>query len=299
VSRTLPNMTSEPHSEPLRNTRPARSFRQRLGGWTDPLRFAWSRCSSLRDAARLFHYLKLKPALAFRGWSTYSPERLVSFSIKATGPARYRVYVRDNGLDAGTIAEFFVSDSSILPVGLPPLCPRVVYDVGANIGIASLRFATLYPGARFYGFEPLPSNHAVCVRNYENLAQAQAFPWALGARSEVTSFECNDDPRGGHLQATPGSPNLQARQRINVQVHSILDLVQVHKLEPPEFVKIDVEGAEMEVLRGMGEVVQSVKRLFVETHGAALRTECLAWMQQAGFKIWPAQDPTALWGDRP
>lgn len=114
----------------------------------------------------------------------------------------------------------------------------------------------------------------------------------------MAAFECNDDPRGGHFQATPANPQLQLKQRIDVQVYSIADLVKVRNLEVPDFVKIDVEGSEMEVLKGIGEIYKSVKRIFVETHGAALKAECLSWMRAHGFKIWTSQDPTALWGDR-
>jgi FkbM family methyltransferase len=184
------------------------------------------------------------------------------------------------------------------PPGLPPLRPKVIYDLGANIGIASLFFASLYPEARVYGFEPLPSNYEHCVRNFKNLPKAQAFPWAVGGRSEVMAFDCNEDPHGGYLQATPGNPKLRPGKPINVQVYSLADLIRVQKLEPPEFLKIDVEGAELEVLRGMGEAAQSVKRMFVETHGANLKEECLKWMRQHGFQIWPSLNPNALWGDR-
>jgi Methyltransferase FkbM domain len=105
-------------------------------------------------------------------------------------------------------------------------------------------------------------------------------------------------PMGGYLQATPGNPKLRPGKPINVQVYSLADLIRVQKLEPPEFLKIDVEGAELEVLRGMGEAAQSVKRMFVETHGANLKEECLKWMRQHGFQIWPSLNPNALWGDR-
>ena len=288
----------EPSSDQFCQNKPARSFRQRLDGLVQMLQFGWAHGGSLKDAVRLFHYLALKPSLVFRGWGSYSSQRIVSFSIKATGGARFRVYVRDNGLEAGTIAEFFSAHSTKVPAELPPLRPKVIYDLGANVGIASLHLATLHPDARVYGFEPFPPNYEVCVLNFKNLPKAEVFPWAVGSRSEVKAFECNEDPRGGHLQSTPCNPRLQPQKRIDVQVYSIADLLQVRKLEPPEFLKIDVEGAEVEVLKGMGEAVQSVKRIFVETHGAALKEECLKWMRERGFKIWPSQDPTALWGDR-
>jgi FkbM family methyltransferase len=291
-------MTTEPHRADLCLDKPACSLRQRIGLWKDLLRFAWVRGGSLQDAVRLFYYAGAKSSLVFRGWRTYSQERILSFGFKAAGKTRFRVYARDNGLDTGTLAEFFSPCSKIVPSELPPFQPKVIYDLGANIGIASLRFATLYPDARFYGFEPLPANHQVCVLNYLNLRKAQAFPWAVGSRSEVTAFEPNEDPRGGHLQATTINPHLQPRKRIDVQVYSIADLIRVQKLEPPEFLKIDVEGAEMEVLRGIGDAAQSVKRMFVETHGETLKVECLAWMRAHRFQIHPSVDPTALWGDR-
>jgi len=291
-------MTTEPHREATCPDKPARPFPQRMGRWMDLLKFACARGGSLPDTVRLFYHLAIRPSLVFHGWGSYSPGRIVSFGFKASGHTRFRVYARDNGLDPGTLTEFFSPHSRLVPAELPPMQPQVVYDLGANIGIASLRFATLYPAAQFYGFEPVPANHEVCVLNYHNLRRAQAFPWAVGSRSEVTAFECNEDPRGGHLQATPANPQLQPKKRIEVQVYSMADLIRAQKLEPPEFLKIDVEGAEVEVLKGMGEAVTSVRRMFVETHGAALKEECLQWMREHGFKIWPSPDPTAIWGDR-
>jgi FkbM family methyltransferase len=263
------------------------------------LKFAWRCGGSLKDCLRLFYFVRLKPSLVFRGWSSYSWGRILAFSIKAGEKAVFRVHARDNGLDAGTIAEFFSSECRIIPEELPPFRPKVVYDIGANIGIASLRFAALWPEARFYGFEPLPANFEVCHLNFKALPNSQVFSSAVGSRTEMTSFECNEDPRGGHLGAVQGNPALRAAERIEVQVYSITDLIRVQRLEPPDFLKIDVEGAEMEVLKGMGEAVQSVKRIFIETHGDALKAECLRWLQEHGFRIWPSEDPTALWGDRP
>jgi len=285
----------EPSSDLFCPNKPLPPLRHRL---VEMAQFGWARGGSLRDGARLFYHLALKPTLVYQGWSRYRPEQVISFSIKALDHARFQVYAHDNGMEAGTIAEFFSPRSSIVPTELPPLQPKVIYDLGANIGIASLRFALQYPNARFYGFEPVPANYEVCSLNFKNLRSAEAFPWAVGSRSEMTTFECNEDPRGGHLQATPANTHLQSKKRMEVQVYSIADLVEVRKLEPPDFLKIDVEGAEMEVLKGMGEVVQCVKRIFVETHGATLREECLKWMRDHGFKVWPPQDPTTLWGDR-
>jgi FkbM family methyltransferase len=289
---------TEPHdietfSDPSEN-----SLRKRMQRWADLLKFAWAQGGSVRDTVRLFYYTGVKKSLVFRRLGRYS-NRMLSFELKAAGKACFQVYARDNGQDAGTVAEIFSPHYEVVPVKLPPFQPKVIYDLGANIGIASLRFAMLYPDAKFYSFEPVPGNHEVCKLNYQNLRNAEAFPWAVGARTEMTAFEANEDCRGGHLQAISINPHLDRdKQRIVVQMYSMQDLIQIRKLEPPEFLKIDVEGAELEVLQGMGDEFQSVKRILVETHGSVLKAGCLDWLREHGFQIYPSSDPTWLWGDR-
>jgi FkbM family methyltransferase len=273
-------------------------LRQRLGRWKQAIKFAWAGGGSAKDCGRLFYHAGLKPSLVFHGFSRYSPEQILSFSLRANDGKTFQIFARDNGLDVGTFSEFFQPWYAMIPSELPPLKPKIIYDFGANIGAASLYFATMYPEARLYGFEPLPFNYEVCVLNYRNLPSSRAFPWAVGARSETATFECNNDPRGGRLTGSVVDPRLKLTERIDVQILSVADLIQVKKLEPPEFLKIDVEGAEMEVLKGMEGYTHSVRRMFVETHSPELTAGCLKWMQEHGFRIYGSHDPTALWGDR-
>ena len=292
------NMIAVSSSESSPPTQPAKSLRKRLARCGHMLQVGWACGGSWKDRLRLFYYADLKPSLVFRGWNRYAQQRMLTFSIRARDNTRFRVYVRDNGVEAALLADFFSLEAGMMPQNLPPLRPKVIYDLGANIGMASLGFATLYPEAQLYGFEPLPSNFEVCRLNYQNLPNARLFPWALGARTELTSFEFNEDPQGGHLGTVQGNPALHAQGHIDVQVYSIADLVRVQKLPPPEFLKIDVEGAEVEVLRGIGEVAQSIKRVFVETHGESLKAECFKWLREHGFQVSPSSNPAALWGDR-
>jgi hypothetical protein len=69
-------------------------------------------------------------------------------------------------------------------------------------------------------------------------------------------------------------------------------------LPPPDFLKIDVEGAELDVLQGLENCLDSVKRIFVETHGPELKAACLKWIKDRAFAIIDSQDDTAIWGHR-
>ena len=271
----------------------------RLGLLGSQLRFARQRSSSLRQCLRLFYYTGIKPRLAFRGLARFSPEKILSFNLKVSGQGSFQVYARDNGLEVVTIEEFFSSHWKLVPPNLPPLQPAVVYDLGANVGISSLFFADLYPGATVYGFEPLPRNYEVCSMNYRNLPKGRLFPWAIGARTGTAVFECQNDPRGGRLESsTHDLRHLPTTKRIEVEVVSVDDLVRIKGLEPPDFLKIDVEGAELDVLNGLGEQSRSIRRIFVETHGPELKRECLKWMKEHGYKIWHSEHETAIWADR-
>ena len=266
-------------------------------------RFAWARGNSWRERARLFYYSGIKNSLVFRGWAKCAPERILKFVIKAERNNLFQVHARDNGMDVGTFAEFFSSRYVIVPPELEPMEPKVIYDLGANIGIASLYLAGHYPQALFYGFEPMPLNYEVCALNYRNLPRARVFPWAVGSRSGTAIFEIDaSDPRGGRLKGSPLPIYGKTTERLDVQVFSIPELVGGQKLEAPDFLKIDVEGAEIEVLNGIGNQCQSIKRMLVETHGPDLEAACLEWIQTHGFKVGHSHSAgpglSSIWCDR-
>jgi FkbM family methyltransferase len=181
--------------------------------------------------------------------------------------------------------------------------PRVIYDLGANIGIASLSLSTLNADARIFGFEPLPANFEICRQNYSSLTKADVFNCAVGFPSGTMSFEFQDsDLRGGRLAMNASLRSSASHQRVEVEVWSVADLIDRKGLEPPDFLKVDVEGAEFDVLRGLGAYAKGVKGLHIETHSLELRENCVSWLEANGFKIiqefrYPA-NMGALWAEK-
>jgi FkbM family methyltransferase len=207
--------------------------------------------------------------------------------------------LRDNGAGTTTIAEYFSPHSAIMPVNLPPIHPKVIYDLGANVGVSSLFFASLYPKATIYGFEPLPENFEVCSLNFRSIPNpSQIFPWAIGSKSGQATFECKNDSRGGRLKSTHPDPNLQTIAQIQVKIISIADLIDKEGLPPPEFLKIDVEGAECDVLAGLAGYEDSVGSIYLETHGDTIKRNCILWLERHKFQICQGIDPTAIWAWR-
>ena len=255
--------------------------------------------ASLKQKLCLLFYMALKPSLVFRGLATLLNSRILSFSIYDPQRKPILVYVRDNGVGVTTIAEFFSPCSAIMPLALPAFYPKVIYDLGANVGISSLFFASLYPKASIYGFEPLPENLEVCLLNYRGIGnQSQVFPWAIGSKTGQATFDCKNDSRGGRLETAHHDPNLRTTLQIQVKIISVVDLIEHEGLPAPDFLKIDVEGAELDVLEGIKDYAHLVGLIYLETHGENIRHDCILWLKRHNFEICQGVDHTAIWAWR-
>lgn len=249
------------------------------------LRFAVEHGGSLVSAARLYYLAKLKPNLVYRGLMAFAPDRIHCIPFRVAVGKTWNLYVRDNGQDAPMLLEFF-KNGRLAEIEKLNWKPRVIYDLGANIGIASLSLSTFNPDARIYGFEPVPANFEICRQNYSNLTTGQVFNCAVGFPSGTMSFEFNQsDLRGGRLVTNPSLRSSAPQQSVEVEVWSIADLIDRKGLEPPDVLKVDVEGAELDVLRGLGAYAKTVRLLHIETHSFELRKDCVSWLDGNGFKI--------------
>jgi FkbM family methyltransferase len=141
-----------------------------------------------------------------------------------------------------------------------------VIDVGAHIGYYTLVFAKC-TGAdgRVYSFEPLPANFDLLQKNVRlnDLRQVHTIPKAVFSRNqEITLTVPDDQPHSGN-----GSMYLQAgvaQTRINaVSLDSFCKESEIR----PDVLKMDVEGAEYEVLMGAREIIEQCRpKLLIELH---------------------------------
>jgi FkbM family methyltransferase len=131
-----------------------------------------------------------------------------------------------------------------------------VFDIGANVGFVTLVAARLVgPSGRVVAFEPVPEN-AEAIR--ENLA-LNAIDWvelhetAVGRTGGSARMIVSDVSAFSRLE-TVNVPT-GARERIDVSVTSIDEFMSLGAAPVPDLVKIDVEGAELEVLEGMRRTI--------------------------------------------
>jgi FkbM family methyltransferase len=144
----------------------------------------------------------------------------------------------------------------------------IVYDIGANVGFtALLAQKKVGPTGQVVCFEPLADN----ARRIQQNAALNGFravsvrQIALGAEDGEAEFQCSDSPTWGRLAEAGAAP--LATVSLKVPVRSLDSLVANDDLPLPQFIKMDVEGAEASVLRGSTTVLERARPvLVIELH---------------------------------
>ena len=123
----------------------------------------------------------------------------------------------------------------------------VAYDVGANIGLWTLRLAER--ARRVYAVEPVPGNIARLRENLERsgAANVDVIASALGADAGRARLRLHADP--GRATIDPGGD-------IDVPIERLDDIWRAHGSPPVALVKIDAEGSEYAVLQGARDLLE-------------------------------------------
>jgi FkbM family methyltransferase len=144
----------------------------------------------------------------------------------------------------------------------PTRSDPVVVDCGANIGVATLYFKALAPQARVIAFEPEPTAFRLLTANVRDnrLADVTCLPYALAAVGGEVTLR-SPAPAHGGSSIVLGDEAWEASQ---VQAVPLSE----HLPERVDFVKVDIEGAELDVLGELSAsgAIDRIEQLAVEHH---------------------------------
>ncbi len=136
----------------------------------------------------------------------------------------------------------------------------VVFDIGANIGLHTVLLSKLVGSeGRLCVFEPNRELLAQLSLTVEGLDNATLYPSALSNKSEVATLFVPDDAAMGSLANwTSGRDDVGETRTINCEVRRIDDLIDSGTIPQPDFIKCDVEGAELMVFQGGYKAIDRV-----------------------------------------
>ena len=201
-----------------------------------------------------------------------------SSSVRLRPLAGATVRLRPQSADVQTVIDVFI-DREHLP---PPLGrePAVVLDLGANIGLTMAHFATLYPAARIVGAELDPDNAALCQQNTapwrDRCEVISAGVWVSDGNVAYVRREGREVSHAITEASVEGTESATA-----ISLDSLLDRAGVNGRV--DYVKMDIEGAEREVLRAGQSWAPRVRTIKVEIHPPYSARECQQDLDALGF----------------
>ncbi len=138
--------------------------------------------------------------------------------------------------------------------------PRVL-DCGANVGLATLFYKRQYPAARVTAFEADPEIASLLARNLRDngAGDVEVVPAAIWTNSGQIAFRAE----GADSGAIDGVVADAGGRVITVPSRRLADILAQ---EPIDLLKLDIEGAEAEVLEDCAAALSSVRALIVEIH---------------------------------
>lgn len=167
-----------------------------------------------------------------------------------------------------------------------PLGGLVVYDIGAFHGILTLFFAARC--GQVIAYEPNELNHARLMENIRlnQLANVQVRKFGVGALPGTGRLHYSADMAGGGTL----DPRAVAGNSQRVEITTLDRDIAAGALPRPDLVKIDIEGWELEALRGARATIHAYHpALFLEMHGETIRekkrkvSEIVAFLLEGGY----------------
>lgn len=166
----------------------------------------------------------------------------------------------------------------------------VFWDVGANVGLYACAVGKLGRNIRVVAFEPNPIALSRLEANValNKLKNVQIVNVALWERDGELPFDIVwTDNVSPHGRVIPLAEPDEEKNTVYVQVMRGDSLIRNGIVLPPNVLKVDVEGAEVEVLRGVAEALRTCRVALIEVHPpkGGDRGQIEGLLIQAGFRL--------------
>jgi FkbM family methyltransferase len=169
---------------------------------------------------------------------------------------------------------------------------NLVLDIGTNFGTTILQFARIIgKDGLAYGFEPDPTNFSICQNNIKlnKFSNIRVENLGVGSKDDTLLLVVDSEYNRGMNKI---SLENNGKESFFVKIICIDDWVESKNITQVDLIKIDVEGFEMEVLKGAEKTLKTFKPLlFIELDNNNLKLhnssakELVEYLMFLGYEI--------------
>jgi FkbM family methyltransferase len=167
--------------------------------------------------------------------------------------------------------------------------PLVIFDIGACTGEDSLKYSKIFPLASIHSFEPRPDNveKIKYLLNYYQKKEIKIMQLALSDVKGIASFHissgrpdnADEDLDYGNKSSSLLAPSEKSKEHfpwlvfnntIEVETDTLDNYCNENNIKTIDFIHMDVQGAELSVLKGAGAMLGSIKLMWLEVGNVRL-----------------------------
>lgn len=183
------------------------------------------------------------------------PPKIVKIQIN---DIKHPFYIRNHSSDVWMFQNVIVKQEYLFAYESPP---KYIIDAGANIGMSAIWFANKFPEAKIIAIEPETSNYELLKENcrpYPNISTVHAAVWHKNGEIELLN------PGRGYYGFVTQDSNQNSTNLVQaLTIQQIMADAQINRID---LLKMDIEGAEKEVLENCHPWINKTSSLTIELH---------------------------------
>jgi FkbM family methyltransferase len=216
-----------------------------------------------------YTYLKLSPVAL---------PKILSVRLKSLD---FSLLCRPKSTDIGTLISVFDRGYHLPPADLPE--NAVILDLGVNVGYTVIDLARRYPTARIIGLEMDRENFEIAFKNVQPYgSRCTLLHAAVWTEDGEVSYE-GQTTDSFHISSDGGE------SAVTVRARSIGSLMSEYNLDRIDYIKMDIEGAEQELIELAEEWAPKVGMMNIEAHSSEIFEFIQEKLGKLGFDCTPSK----------
>ncbi|MCS6882531.1 MAG: FkbM family methyltransferase [Oscillochloridaceae bacterium] len=168
--------------------------------------------------------------------------------------------------------------------------PELIIDAGGYIGDVSIYFLNRFKNCTVKALEPNPANFAIAKQNLQPYSDRVKLLQKGLWNKEMTLYLSGSFSGASVINADT--------QGVEIECTTISNLLQSSGAVALDILKIDIEGAELEVLLNGSEWLPRTRLIIAEFHGEYIRKSCIDQLKMHGFRGYQYRSVNYFWNER-